>query len=179
MNFLNLALDQAKLAVGLCFPNPAVGALIVKNNVVIGSGFTQQPGENHAEIMALENLSESSNNATLYVTLEPCSHTGKTPPCVEKIISSGITRVVYGIEDPNPKVSGSGLRKLRDANITVEKSKNTSLIKTFYEAYIHSHKQQKPFISAKRIETIRLSPSFSLTVFSLTLSKSNRWSSNN
>ena len=149
MDFLNLALDQAKLAVGLCFPNPAVGALIVKNNVVIGSGFTQQPGENHAEIMALENLSESSNNATLYVTLEPCSHMGKTPPCVEKIITSGITKVVYGIEDPNPKVSGSGLRKLRDANITVEKGENTSLIKTFYEAYIHNHKQQKPFISAK------------------------------
>ena len=149
MDFLNLALDQAKLAVGLCYPNPAVGAVIVENNKVVSSGFTQQPGQSHAEIMALENLNEKSNNATLYVTLEPCSHTGKTPPCVDKIISSGITKVVYGIEDPNPKVSGNGIRKLREANIIVEKSNNTSLIKTFYEAYIHYHKQQKPFISAK------------------------------
>ena len=139
MDFLNLALDQAKLAVGLCYPNPAVGAVIVENNKVISSGFTQQPGQSHAEIMALENLNEKSNNATLYVTLEPCSHTGKTPPCVDKIISSGITKVVYGIEDPNPKVSGNGIRKLREANIIVEKSNNTSLIKTFYEAYIHYH----------------------------------------
>ncbi|MBS96657.1 MAG: riboflavin biosynthesis protein RibD [Chloroflexi bacterium] len=149
MDFLELALDQAKLAVGLCYPNPAVGAVVVKNNVIIGSGYTQKPGQSHAEIMALENLQEASNGATLYVTLEPCSHTGKTPPCVDKIISSGITKVVYGIEDPNPKVSSYGIKKLQDANITVEKSKNTDLIKKFYEAYIHYHKKQKPFISAK------------------------------
>ena len=149
MDFLNLALDQAKLAIGACYPNPAVGAVIVKNNQVIGSGFTQKPGQNHAEIMALENTNQPCDNAILYVTLEPCSHIGKTPPCVDKIISSGISKVVYGIKDPNPKVSGNGIRKLEDANITVEKSTNTGLIKEFYEAYIHYQKEQKPFISAK------------------------------
>jgi len=107
-------------------PNPRVGCVIVKNNQIIAEGFHHKAGEDHAEIVALKQLSSLSNNhhdakgATVYVTLEPCSHTGKTPPCCEALIHAGVARVVYGMKDPNPQVNGTGLKKLHDAGIAVD-----------------------------------------------------------
>tara|TARA_B110000116_G_C16791953_1_gene564302 strand:+ start:1439 stop:2521 length:1083 start_codon:yes stop_codon:yes gene_type:complete len=149
MDFIKLALDQARQAIGLSYPNPAVGAVVIKNSEIIGTGFTQKQGGNHAEIMAIETAKESCENSTLYVTLEPCSHFGKTPPCTERIIQSGIKKVVYGIKDPNPLVCGEGLANLQKANIIIEQTPISSSIKTFYEAYIQFHTLKKPFVSGK------------------------------
>ena len=99
---------------------PAVGAVVVKDGVIVGRGWTQPGGRPHAEPEALKRAGEAARGATLYVTLEPCSHFGKSPPCVDAVIASGIARVVSAIEDPNPEVAGQGHAKLRAAGITVD-----------------------------------------------------------
>lgn len=101
-------------------PNPRVGCVLVKNGAVIAEGWHAVAGEAHAEIHALQQAGTNASGATAYVTLEPCSHHGKTAPCCDALIHAGITRVVYGMRDPNPLVSGNGLQKLRDAGITVD-----------------------------------------------------------
>jgi diaminohydroxyphosphoribosylaminopyrimidine deaminase/5-amino-6-(5-phosphoribosylamino)uracil reductase len=101
-------------------PNPVVGALVVKDDQIIAEGWHEQAGKPHAEIIALEAAGDKSRGGTLYVTLEPCSFTGKTGPCTQAVVSAGISRVVYGMVDPNPKVSGSGLEKIRAAGISVD-----------------------------------------------------------
>ena len=118
--YIQRALELAKLGVGNVNPNPLVGAVIVKDDVVIGEGYHQKYGEPHAEINAFSSLTESATGATLYVTLEPCSHFGKTPPCVDSVISAGIARVVVGSLDPNPLVAGRSITKMREAGIDVE-----------------------------------------------------------
>src|ERR1700738_5281565 len=104
---------------GTC-PNPAVGAVVVKDGVIVGRGWTQPGGRPHAEPVALARAGEAARGATLYVTLEPCSHVGKSPPCADAIIAAGIKRVVSAIEDPNPEVAGQGHARLRAARIAVE-----------------------------------------------------------
>lgn len=121
-HWMRLALEQARLAKRLSPPNPSVGAVIVKEGKVIAQGFTQQVGGPHAEIMALRDAferQESVQGATLYVTLEPCSHYGRTPPCALALIKSGIKRVVVAMKDPNPAVAGRGLAMLSEAGIDV------------------------------------------------------------
>src|SRR6187402_2537107 len=100
-------------------PNPHVGCVIVKDGRLIASGYHAVAGDRHAEIMALEQAGARARGATLYVTLEPCNHHGRTPPCTESIIAAGIARVVAGCPDPNPNVEGGGLTKLRDAGVEV------------------------------------------------------------
>lgn len=117
--FLQLALNLAGKGAGSVSPNPLVGCVLVKNGKVISEGYHQQFGGPHAEVIALNNAVEPTEGAALYVTLEPCSHFGKTPPCTDLIIAKGIRRVVVGTLDPNPLVSGSGVRKLREAGIEV------------------------------------------------------------
>ncbi|PIE59571.1 MAG: riboflavin biosynthesis protein RibD [Desulfobulbus propionicus] len=117
--YMQLALAEAKKAAGRTSPNPAVGAVIVKNGTVIGKGFHERAGQPHAERVALANVTDSPEGGTIYVTLEPCNHTGRTPPCTEAIIESGIARVVVGMTDPNPHVSGSGINCLRTHGIEV------------------------------------------------------------
>lgn len=117
--YMNLALELAKNGKGKVNPNPMVGAVIVKNNKIIGQGYHEEYGKIHAEINAINSAKESVENSTMYVTLEPCSHYGKTPPCVEKIIESKISKVVIASLDPNPLVSGTGVKKLIDAGIEV------------------------------------------------------------
>ncbi len=114
------AIQLAKKGQYTTHPNPRVGCVIVKNNKTIGEGFHQRAGYPHAEINAIHAATESLQNATAYVTLEPCSHTGKTPPCVDALIESGISRVVIAMQDPNPQVAGKGIKKLREAGIDVE-----------------------------------------------------------
>jgi diaminohydroxyphosphoribosylaminopyrimidine deaminase / 5-amino-6-(5-phosphoribosylamino)uracil reductase len=117
--FMQRALDLATKALGRTSPNPAVGAVIVRGNRVIGEGFHHRAGLPHAEIEALRQLQGTAKGATLYVNLEPCSHHGRTPPCAEAVVTAGFKRVVVGMVDPNPLVRGQGLRRLRRAGIEV------------------------------------------------------------
>jgi diaminohydroxyphosphoribosylaminopyrimidine deaminase/5-amino-6-(5-phosphoribosylamino)uracil reductase len=118
--FMALALTLGRRGQGRTWPNPAVGAVVVKDGVIVGRGWTQPGGRPHAEPEALSRAGEAAGGATLYVTLEPCSHIGKSPPCTEAIIAAGIARVVSAIEDPNPEVAGQGHAKLRAAGIAVD-----------------------------------------------------------
>ncbi|HWW46494.1 MAG TPA: bifunctional diaminohydroxyphosphoribosylaminopyrimidine deaminase/5-amino-6-(5-phosphoribosylamino)uracil reductase RibD [Xanthobacteraceae bacterium] len=118
--FMALALALGQRGLGRTWPNPAVGAVVVKDGVIVGRGWTQDGGRPHAEPMALRRAGEAARGATLYVTLEPCSHHGKSPPCVDAIIAAGIARVVSAIEDPNPEVAGQGHARLRAAGIAVD-----------------------------------------------------------
>ena len=117
---MQLALALGRRGLGRTWPNPAVGAVVVKDGVIVGRGWTQPGGRPHAEPEALRRAGEAARGATLYVTLEPCSHFGKSPPCVDAVIASGIARVVSAIEDPNPEVAGQGHAKLRAAGIAVD-----------------------------------------------------------
>ena len=118
--FMQLALALGRRGQGRTWPNPAVGAVVVKDGVIVGRGWTQPGGRPHAEPEALRRAGEAARGATLYVTLEPCSHFGKSPPCVDAVIAAGIARVVSAIEDPNPEVAGQGHARLRAAGITVD-----------------------------------------------------------
>jgi diaminohydroxyphosphoribosylaminopyrimidine deaminase / 5-amino-6-(5-phosphoribosylamino)uracil reductase len=117
---MQLALTLGRRGQGRTWPNPAVGAVVVKDGVIVGRGWTQPGGRPHAEPEALKRAGEAARGATLYVTLEPCSHIGKSPPCADAIIAAGIARVVSAIEDPNPEVAGQGHAKLRAAGISVD-----------------------------------------------------------
>jgi diaminohydroxyphosphoribosylaminopyrimidine deaminase / 5-amino-6-(5-phosphoribosylamino)uracil reductase len=117
---MRLALALGRRGQGRTRPNPAVGAVVVKDGVIVGRGWTQPGGRPHAEPEALARAGEAARGATLYVTLEPCSHVGKSPPCADAIIAAGIARVVSAIEDPNPEVAGQGHARLRAAGITVD-----------------------------------------------------------
>ena len=111
------ALSLARLALGQVSPNPAVGAAVVKDDVVIGQGYTQMPGDSHAEIVALQQAGEAARGSKLYVTLEPCCHYGRTPPCSRAIIEAGIAEVHMAMLDPNPIVAGKGQAELGRAGI--------------------------------------------------------------
>ena len=117
---MRAALALARRSLGRTWPNPAVGCVIVKDGRVIARGRTQDGGRPHAEVDALNQAGEAARGATAYVTLEPCSHFGKSPPCADAIIAAGISRVVAAVEDPNPEVAGQGHAKLRAAGITVD-----------------------------------------------------------
>lgn len=118
--FMQLALTLGRRGQGQTWPNPAVGAVVVKDGVIVGRGWTQPGGRPHGEPEALKRAGEAARGATLYVTLEPCSHVGKSPPCIEAIIAAGLARVVSAIEDPNPEVAGQGHERLRTAGIIVD-----------------------------------------------------------
>ena len=119
-HFMQLALDLARKGEGRTAPNPPVGAVVVKDGEIVGQGFHPQAGEPHAEIFALRDAGEKAAGATIYVTLEPCSHYGKTPPCADALIAAGISEVIVGTVDPNPKVAGNGVRRLQESGIAVE-----------------------------------------------------------
>src|SRR6185369_8261947 len=118
--FMRLALALGRRGLGRTWPNPAVGAVVVKDGVILGRGWTQPGGRPHAETEALKRAGKAAKDATLYVTLEPCSHQGKTPPCVDAIIRAGIARVVSALDDPNPEVAGKGYAKLSERGIAVD-----------------------------------------------------------
>ncbi len=149
-HFLNLALTQAKINKGFCSPNPSVGALIVdKNNNILAEAYHQGPGLPHAEIAALKILDfKVPADSTMYVTLEPCCHWGRTPPCCDAIIQSGVKRVVYAYQDPNPLVSGKGAEILKAAGIKCDYIELPS-IHEFYRSYRHWQLTKQPFVTAK------------------------------
>jgi diaminohydroxyphosphoribosylaminopyrimidine deaminase/5-amino-6-(5-phosphoribosylamino)uracil reductase len=119
-HFMQLALALGRRTLGQTWPNPAVGAVVVKDGIIVGRGWTQPSGRPHAETQALARAGAAARGATVYVTLEPCSHYGKTPPCADALVAAGVARVVSAIEDPNPEVAGQGHRRLRAAGIAVD-----------------------------------------------------------
>ena len=120
LRFMQLALALGRRGQGRTWPNPAVGAVVVKDGIIVGRGWTQPGGRPHAEPEALKRAGEAARGATLYVTLEPCSHFGKSPPCADAIVAAGIARVISAVEDPNPEVGGQGHARLRAAGIAVD-----------------------------------------------------------
>lgn len=147
--FLARALELAAKGVGRTSPNPAVGAVIVRNGRVIGEGFHRRAGLPHAEIEALRKVSGTARGATIYVTLEPCSHHGRTPPCADALIAAGITRVVVGMVDPNPLVRGRGIRRLRRAGIEVKAGVLKEACLRLNEDFIHWVTTKTPFVTVK------------------------------
>ncbi len=151
---MELAFAEAEKVKGRTLPNPPVGAVLVKNGRVVGKGGTRPAGQAHAEIVALEQARKSAAGATLYVTLEPCCHHGKTPPCTRALIEAGVKRVVAACSDPNPKVSGRGFSELRRAGIEIE----TGLLKErgekFYEGFFFYIKQGRPKIVIKIAQSL-------------------------
>ncbi|MGH3045452.1 MAG: bifunctional diaminohydroxyphosphoribosylaminopyrimidine deaminase/5-amino-6-(5-phosphoribosylamino)uracil reductase RibD [Gaiellaceae bacterium] len=120
MTFLERALELAELGRGTTAPNPVVGAVVVRDGEIVGEGSHERPGGPHAEVLALEAAGERTRGATLYVTLEPCAHHGRTPPCAEAVVAAGVARVVAAAGDPDPRTNGEGFRRLRDAGVDVE-----------------------------------------------------------
>ena len=149
MDYMAQALSLAKLALGSVSPNPAVGAVIVKNDVVVGQGYTQPAGSEHAEIMAIRQAGEQARGGTMYVTLEPCCHYGRTPPCSQAIIDSGITEVYLATLDPNPLVSGRGREALEQESIKTHIGKHEEEAREINEAYIKFITTGMPFVTAK------------------------------
>jgi len=149
MDYMEEAISLARKAIGNVSPNPAVGAVIVKDNEIVGRGYTQPPGGDHAEVVALKQAGELARGASLYVTLEPCCHFGRTPPCTQSIIKAGIREVHFSIIDPNPLVNGKGRDELqRNGIITVEGEKAKEA-KEICEAYIKYITTGLPFITLK------------------------------
>lgn len=147
--FMRRALDLGRSVLGRTSPNPAVGAVVVRDGRVVGEGATQPPGQAHAEIVALRQAGEAARGATLYVTLEPCGHHGRTPPCSQALIAAGIARVVAATSDPNPLTSGRGPAELRAAGIAVEVGLCEDAARELNEAFIHYITTGRPFTLAK------------------------------
>ncbi|MBN2331876.1 MAG: bifunctional diaminohydroxyphosphoribosylaminopyrimidine deaminase/5-amino-6-(5-phosphoribosylamino)uracil reductase RibD [Deltaproteobacteria bacterium] len=147
--YLDLALLLAAKAKGRTSPNPMVGALIVKEGDIVGRGFHPAAGQPHAEIFALREAGEQARQATMYVTLEPCNHQGRTPPCTEAIIAAGINSVVIGMKDPNPKVAGRGIARLQQAGIKVTVGIREKQCRQLNEAYCKFITTGMPFVTLK------------------------------
>jgi len=142
--FMLYAIELAKKGTRKTFPNPIVGAVIVKDNKIVGAGYHKKAGGPHAEIIALKKAKQKARGAILYVTLEPCCHHGKTPPCVDSIIKSGIKKVYLAMRDPNPLVRGRGITILRKNGIKVESgicSKAAKEINSSYIARVSKNKE--------------------------------------
>lgn len=152
--FMQLALDQAVKGCGWVNPNPMVGAVIVKDGEVVGKGFHQRYGGLHAERNAIADASSNIEGSTMYVTLEPCCHYGKTPPCTDAIIESGITTVVVGAEDPNVKVAGKGIQILKDHGIDVILGVLEEKCLDLNEVFFHFITVGSPFVAMKYAMTL-------------------------
>ncbi|MCF7870818.1 MAG: bifunctional diaminohydroxyphosphoribosylaminopyrimidine deaminase/5-amino-6-(5-phosphoribosylamino)uracil reductase RibD [Candidatus Omnitrophica bacterium] len=152
--FMEKAIRLAKKGVGSVSPNPLVGAVVVKNNKIISEGFHKKPGLAHAEAEALEKAGIYAQKAVLYVNLEPCCHFGRMPPCLDKIIKAGIKRVVIATKDPNPKVYGRSIKKLRDHNIEVTNGVCRDKAEKLNEVFFKNMKEKLPFVVAKAAQTL-------------------------
>jgi diaminohydroxyphosphoribosylaminopyrimidine deaminase / 5-amino-6-(5-phosphoribosylamino)uracil reductase len=146
--FLMKALELARKRRGFCAPNPSVGAIIVSGNEVIATGYHYAAGHPHAEVVACQQLPPNARDLVLYVTLEPCCHWGRTPPCTELILQSGIKKVFYGYQDPNPKVAGKGEELLRQNGIECRRIA-VQEIEHFYKSYKHWTLTGKPWVTCK------------------------------
>ena len=155
LDYMHEALDLARQGIGQTSPNPNVGCVIVRNGVIIGRGFHTWEGLRHAEIIALEQAGASARGATAYVTLEPCSHIGRTGPCANALIDAGVARVIAASKDPNPQVSGSGFEKLRGAGIEVILAhEHEAAAEKLNEPFFHFMRTGKPLVTLKCAVTL-------------------------
>jgi diaminohydroxyphosphoribosylaminopyrimidine deaminase/5-amino-6-(5-phosphoribosylamino)uracil reductase len=152
--YMRRAMELALKAKGKTSPNPMVGAIVVKNAKIIGEGFHQQAGLAHAEIVALDEAGKKAKGATLYVTLEPCAHFGRTPPCVDRIIKSGIKEVIVGMVDPNPINNGKGINVLRQNRIKVETGFLAEELRKINESFIKYISKRMPFVTVKVAQSL-------------------------
>lgn len=143
--WMQRCLELAGMASGQTAPNPLVGCVIVQGETVVGEGFHPGAGEPHAEVFALREAGDNASGATLYVNLEPCNHYGRTPPCTEAIIKAGVKRVVIGIIDPDPRVSGRGVTRLREAGVEVLEGIDANACQRLNEGFIHRVVHHRPF----------------------------------
>ncbi|SFJ90153.1 bifunctional diaminohydroxyphosphoribosylaminopyrimidine deaminase/5-amino-6-(5-phosphoribosylamino)uracil reductase RibD [Thermoflavimicrobium dichotomicum] len=153
-DWMRLAWQLAQSTAGQTAPNPMVGAVVVKDGYMVGSGAHLRAGTPHAEVHALNMAGEQAKEATLYVTLEPCNHYGRTPPCTEKILDSGIKRVVIGSLDPDPLVAGKGVERLREAGLEVILGVCEKECQRLNEAYFHHRRTGHPFVTLKMAMTL-------------------------
>jgi len=149
IDYMDYAISLGELALGYTSPNPAVGAVIVKDGVVIGLGHTQPPGSAHAEVMALRQAGNLAKGAAMFVSLEPCCHEGRTPPCTDAIIKAGISKVHVAMIDPNPLVNGKGIQQLREAGIEVIVGDHEAKARAVNEGYVKHITTGFPFVIAK------------------------------
>src|SRR5690349_20065202 len=147
--YMQLALALGRRGQGRTWPNPAVGAVVVKDGVIVGRGWTQAGGRPHAEDEALRRAGEAARGATLYVTLEPCSHHGKSPPCADAVIAAGVARVFSALEDPNPEVAGAGHARLRAAGISVDVGVGTEEARRDHAGHIRRMRDGRPHVALK------------------------------
>ncbi len=153
-HFMKIALDLAVKGQGFTSPNPMVGAVVVKEGRIAGKGCHEAVGKAHAEVNAIEDAGDAAKGSTLYVTLEPCNHTGRTPPCTEKILASGITRVVVAMSDPNPDVKGGGNEYLKARGIAVTTGICEAQAQRLNEIFIKYIKTKQPFVIVKCAATL-------------------------
>lgn len=151
---MKAALGLARRGLGQCWPNPSVGCVIEKDGVVVGRATTAAGGRPHAEAQALAMAGAAARGGTAYVTLEPCSHYGRTPPCADALIKAGIARVVVAICDPDPRVSGRGIARLRDAGVIVEQGLMAAQAEALAEGFIRRVKSGRPMITLKLASTL-------------------------
>ncbi|KAI4355058.1 hypothetical protein L6164_003871 [Bauhinia variegata] len=147
--YMRRCVELARKAVGHTSPNPVVGCVIVKDGKVVGEGFHPKAGQPHAEVFALRNAGDLAENATAYVSLEPCNHFGRTPPCTEALIKAKVKKVVVGMVDQNPTVASRGVKRLRDASIEVVVGVEEELCKRLTEAFTHRMLTGKPFLTVR------------------------------
>jgi diaminohydroxyphosphoribosylaminopyrimidine deaminase/5-amino-6-(5-phosphoribosylamino)uracil reductase len=152
--FLKRALSIARRGIGRVAPNPLVGSVVVRDETVVGEGYHRRYGGPHAEVNALDAAGEAARGATLYVTLEPCCHEGKTPPCTRRILESGVKTVVCGMVDPFPPVRGKGIALLRERGIAVRAGVLEEQCRKLNEAYIHRLETGRPFVTVKTAMTL-------------------------
>jgi diaminohydroxyphosphoribosylaminopyrimidine deaminase/5-amino-6-(5-phosphoribosylamino)uracil reductase len=150
------AVELAERGRGRTYPNPLVGAVVVRDGEVVGEGWHERRGEPHAEVNALRAAGDRARGATLYVSLEPCTHHGATPPCADAILEAGVARVVVGVRDPNPSVSGGGVERLRDAGVDVEVVQGEPAWRSrdLNAGYLSLHERGRPWVIYKAAVTL-------------------------
>lgn len=154
IEFMQRAINLAKRGRFTTTPNPNVGCVLVKDGEVVGEGYHQKAGEGHAEVNALAKAQGNARGATAYVTLEPCSHYGRTPPCSKGLIDAGIRRVVIGMQDPNPQVAGRGIAMLEAAGITTESGVLAEQARALNPGFLSRMERQRPFVTVKMASTL-------------------------
>jgi diaminohydroxyphosphoribosylaminopyrimidine deaminase/5-amino-6-(5-phosphoribosylamino)uracil reductase len=152
--YMALALQLGRRGMGRVWPNPAVGCVIVGHGRIVGRGWTQDGGRPHAEVVALAQAGEDARGATVYVTLEPCAHHGKTPPCAEALIAAGVARVVIAVGDPDPRVAGRGIAMLEQAGIVVETGLLADQARADHAGFLSRITAGRPFVTLKLAGTL-------------------------
>ena len=158
--FMQEALALARANLGRVWPNPSVGCVIVKNNEIVARGATAVGGRPHAEVVALDEAGEDSFGATAYVTLEPCCHWGESPPCVEALLDSGVSRVVAALQDPDPRVNGLGLEQLREASVQVDIGVCEKEAYEVNAGFFHRIETGRPLVTFLDVDRIRMGDLF-------------------